>query len=130
MNDLRKSNLTLPHRTPSTFRRRLAGLVGMLGLLLGISLISDSARADTLWMCGHQIRTSYDQGWVILDSVEGVGWENQRPDIVVYGTMRNINVGQYAESTALAAIYAGTRWGWMQSRIRINGHPDCNVVLH
>ena len=97
--------------------------------IAGAFLLEPStARADTIWMCGHEIRTYITgDGYVLIGSVSGVSWENQRTDIVAWGQTAG---GPLEPTPVLAVMYAGVKFAWMYSRVAINGHPDCNVVLH
>jgi hypothetical protein len=137
-NAMLPSNTDSP-RPGSHVRKQLARLAATLGLLLCSPLFSaSSARADEIWMCGHQIITNYFFGWVTIRSVSGITYENQRTDIYVYG---NTDYG-WDRMPAIAAmgsiVHNTVHWGWMNSRIAIAGFdecrdpakPCCNVLLH
>lgn len=137
---LREENM-LATRTPvsrpselRTVRRNRSGVFAALtaGTVLMWSLFTtSSAHAATLHMCGHEIRTYLtSDGYVLIGSVSGVDWDNQRTDIVVWGMTSE---GPLERTPVLAAMYAGVKFTWMYSRIAIEGHDqegNCNVVLH
>ena len=113
--------------------RSIKLVAAMAATILGTWMFdSSAARADTFYMCGHEIRTSYRNGWVIIDSVSGVTADTPRVDIEVWGMGEG---GFKDRQPVINAIYSGVGFAWMYSRIAIKGYdtPEtggCNVALH
>src|SRR5262245_13038957 len=63
--------------------RNPAMLLVLATILSAVNLAT--ARADVLYNCGHEIRTSYYEGWVVIDSMTGI---EGRDDIWVWGLRR------------------------------------------
>jgi hypothetical protein len=96
------------------------------------ALLPSSARADVLFNCGHEIHTSYNEGWVVIDYMSG---SEGRDDIWVQGTFRAPNDYHIANHQRVwEAIRDRTNWGYNESFIYIEGYTDgpnpCFVLLH
>jgi hypothetical protein len=101
------------------------GFAAALGAVIFGS--TGTAEAAVLYTCGHEIHTSYHQGWVVIDYMSGI---NGRSDLLVTGTMSGPN-GEWwvGTSTVQESIFFRTRWGYERSWVLVADHDECWVLL-
>jgi hypothetical protein len=117
-------------QTSAGVRRGIARLAMVVGLTVGAAINAAApARAAEFYNCGHLIRTSYDQGWVRIDHMDGAF---TRSDLFVEGMMGGPGQPVYEDALVRVsdAISFGTLFGYQRSRVIIWGHPECAVTLH
>jgi hypothetical protein len=106
--------------------RQTAMLLVLATALSSVGLAT--ARADVFNNCGHEIRTSYHEGWVIIDSMSGI---DGRSDIWVWGLRRTPDGREIIDQQRIQwAIDDRQLWGYNYSMVYIAGHDECTAWLH
>jgi hypothetical protein len=100
------------------------GLVAMATTWFG----AGAAKAAVLHNCGHTIVTSYDEGWVLIDSMDGIDDPNKY--IYVEGIVRGAN-DEWIYVDEVEIHYAmWMEWGYNRSQVKIAGYSECVATLN